>query len=322
MFSSRMDLAAVAVILLGTAPLWGQEVQLPSAMAPSHARADSLLAPASTWDDSWKAPFSADSTDSFQPGDSPWSFQTLPDGLIYRSYLAGVKESRLGSAWVYERDYGWIWDIALGGRAGICRYGTEDPLRPEGFQLDVEGAGLPRLDLEHERDLMAVDFRFGVPLTFGIGRYQTKFGYYHLSSHLGDEYMVRMNTLDRINYSRDVLIWGHSFFLTDDVRLYAEAGWAFQADGGSKPWEFQFGAEYSPLSPTGPRGAPFLAVNGHLREELDFGGNVVVQAGWQWQGNSGQRFRTGVEYYVGKSDQFEFFNRYENKVGVGIWYDF
>lgn len=294
MFSSRMDLAAVAVILLGTTPLWGQEVQLPS-------------------------PFSAD---SFPASDSPWSFQTLPDGLIYRSYLAGVKESRLGSAWVYERDYGWIWDIALGGRAGIFRYGTEDPLRPEGFQLDVEGAGLPRLDLEHERDLMAVDFRFGVPLTFGIGRYQTKFGYYHLSSHLGDEYMVRWNTLDRINYSRDVLIWGHSFFLTDDVRLYGEAGWAFQADGGSKPWEFQFGAEYSPLASTGPRGAPFLAVNGHLREELDFGGNVVVQAGWQWRGNSGQRFRTGVEYYAGKSDQFEFFNRYENKVGVGIWYDF
>jgi hypothetical protein len=317
-----MDLAAVAVILFGTAPLWGQEVQLPSVMTPSRARVDSLFAPTNTWEDSWKAPFAADPADSFQAVDSPWSFQVLPNGLIYRSYLAGGKEPRLGSAWVHDRDYGWIWDIALGGRAGLFRYGTDDPLRPQGFQLDVEGAALPRLDFEHERDLMAVDFRAGVPLTFGFGRYQTKFGYYHLSSHLGDEFMVRMNTLERINYSRDVLIWGHSFSLTDDIRLYAEAGWAFYADGGSKPWEFQFGAEYSPLAPTGPRGAPFLAVNGHLREELDFGGSIVVQAGWQWRGTSGQRLRTGVEYYVGKSDQFEFFNQYENKVGVGLWYDF
>ena len=35
----------------------------------------------------------------------------------------------------------------------------------------------------------------------------------------------------------------------------------------NKPWEFQFGAELQALAPTGPTGgAPFLAVNGHLRK--------------------------------------------------------
>jgi hypothetical protein len=252
----------------------------------------------------------------------PWSFQVLPEGLVYRSYLAGVKEPRLASQWVHERDQGWIWDIALGGRVGIFRYGSEDALRPDGWQLDIEGAGLPRLDMEHERDLVSADFRGGIPLTYGYGPFRTKFGYYHLSSHLGDEYMVRHPDAERINFSRDCLVWGNSYYATDDVRLYAEAAWAFYYDGGTQPWEFQFGIDYSPLAPTGIRGSPFLALNSHLREEVNFGGNMVVQTGWQWRGDTGHLFRLGMHYFAGKSEQFEFFNQYEEKVGLGLWYDY
>ena len=228
----------------------------------------------------------------------------------------------MGCAFVHEHRQGWIWDIALGGRMGILRFGTEDTDRPDGWQIDIEGASLPRLDLENHRDLTAVDFRFGIPLTYGRGRYQTKFAYYHLSSHLGDEFMVRNATLARRNYSRDVLVWGHSFFVTDDVRLYAEAGWAFYANDGAEPWEFQFGIDYSPVRPHCPQGAPFFAINGHLREEVDFGGNVVVQTGWQWRGDSGHLFRLGMQYFSGMSDQFEFYDQYEDKLGFGIWYDY
>lgn len=241
---------------------------------------------------------------------------------MYPSYLAGIKEPRFASQWVHERNLGWIWDIALGGRVGILRYGTDKALRPDGWQLDIEGAGMPRLDLERDRDLVAADFRFGVPLTYGLGRFRTKFGYYHLSSHLGDEYLVRHPDAQRINYSRDVLVWGNSWYLTDALRLYAEAGWAFFSDGGSEPWEFQFGIDYSPAHPSGLLGSPFFALNAHLREEVRFGGNTVVQAGWQWRGASSHLFRVGMHYFAGKSDQFEFFNQYEEKLGVGLWYDY
>ena len=250
------------------------------------------------------------------------TWQLLPDGLIYRSYLAGVKESRFASAWVHERELGWIWDIALGGRVGLLRYGTCLSDRPEGWQIDFEGAAFPRLDLEHGREVVATDFRAGVPLTYGCGRFQTKFAYYHLSSHLGDELMVRRGSLARINYVRDVLVWGASYYWTDDLRLYGEAGWAFDTDGGAEPWEFQFGIDYSPAIPSGLYGAPFFAINGHLREEVDFGGNLVVQAGWQWRGDSGHLFRAGMQYFTGKSDQFEFYDEYEEKLGLAIWYDY
>ncbi len=253
----------------------------------------------------------------------PWDWTLIPEGLIYRSYLAGPKESRFGSVWFKEQSgEGSLWDIALGGRVGVLRFGNRSAVHPEGWQLDIEGAAFPRLDItEGRRDLVSVDFRFGIPLTYGFGRYQMKLAYYHLSSHLGDEFMERTGT-QRINYVRDALVWGHSYFLTPDIRTYGEIGYSYNTDGGAEPWEIQVGFEYAPPCPTGICGAPFLAVNFLSQEEYDFGGLFTAQAGWAWRNAVGRLFRIGVHYHNGKSTQFEFFDQHEEQIGVGIWYDY
>ncbi len=250
-----------------------------------------------------------------------WSWQMLPEGLIYRAYLAGVKESRFAAQWVHERRQGGFYDVALGGRVPIVRYGTTDPLWPEGWQVDFEGAVFPRIEAG-SLDVTAMDFRYGVPLSFGWGRHRTKLAFYHLSSHLADEFMLKHPSVPRINYLRDALAWGHSFYPTTNLRLYVEAAYAFRVDDGAQPWEFQFGVDYSPAGPTGLHPVPFFAVNGHLREEIQFGGNLTVQVGYQWRGVTGHLVRLGLHYYTGKSDQYEFFNQFEDKIGLGIWYDF
>ena len=206
---------------------------------------------------------------------------------------------------------------------GILRYGSSDPYRPQGWQVDIEGASQPRLDLLESLDLQAADFRFGVPLTYGRGPYEMKLAYYHISSHLGDEIMLKHpDEVTRINYSRDAIVWGHSYYLVEMLRLYGEVAWAFHIDGGDQPWEFQFGMEYSPDGPTRDGAVPFVAINAHLREAVDFGGNVTVQTGWLWRGPSGRMFRLGMQYLYGKSDQYEFFRRNEDKLGLGIWIDY
>ena len=40
------------------------------------------------------------------------------------------------------------------------------------------------------RNLVDNDYRFGVPLTARQGPFETKFGYYHLCAHIGDEYLL------------------------------------------------------------------------------------------------------------------------------------
>lgn len=251
-----------------------------------------------------------------------WAWQFLPQGLIYRSYLAGVKEPRLASVWNHDNQNGWMWDLTLGGRVALVRYGTFDPLFPKGWELDLEGAAILRLDLENQRDLVAADFRAGFPLTFSFSRWEHKFAYYHVSSHAGDEYMVRHPMFERINYSRDCLVWGSAFRPNTNVRIYGEIGYAVYYDGGSLPWETQFGVEYSPMIPTGRRPTPFLALNGALRQDRHWSGNFVAQTGIQWRGYTGHLLRFGVEYYNGQSRQYEFFDQFEQQVGLGLWFDF
>ncbi len=123
--------------------------------------------------------------------EEPWDWHILPSGLIFQSYLAGVHESRFASVWNYDREQGWLWDSTLGGRVGLIRYGTAGNYFPQGWQLDIEGAAMPRLELDSGlRDLMSADFRVGSVITYGEGPTQYKIGYYHLSSHLGDEFML------------------------------------------------------------------------------------------------------------------------------------
>lgn len=67
-----------------------------------------------------------------------------------------------------------------------------------------------------------------------------------------------------------------------------------------------------------------MAANLHLREELDFGGNVSLQAGWAWKAEeaSAGTLRTGLHYYNGGSPQYSFYQESEQQLGWGIWYDF
>jgi hypothetical protein len=248
--------------------------------------------------------------------------QLLPKGLIYSSYLAGMKEPRLGTMWVRDKNFDWIWDSTLGGRVGLLRFGTPNAVLPEGVQIDMEAAVLLRMDIINERDMMANDFRAGVPLTFGGRNWQFKTGYYHVSSHLGDHYMVRTGEM-RINYVRDAIMLAVSRRFGNDWRVYAEAAWAFFTGVETEPWEFQFGVEYAPIYPAhGFRGAPFAAINLHVFQELDFSGYLCCQVGWQWRGSSNQIFRLGLQYLNGYDDQFQFHLKTTDKIGFGIWYDF
>ncbi len=248
-----------------------------------------------------------------------WQWQAVPQGLLYHPYLAGPREPRMAAQFVHERSLGWLLDGTLGAQFGVLRYGSRS--QPEGWQLDAEGAAFPRLWLDDHRTLVSSDFRVGVPLTFRRGMFESRFGAYHLSSHLSDRYTVQ-GPWWPLDYSRDALVWGIGLRPLASSRIYAEAEWAFHTTGASKPWQFQFGYELSSTAPTSLCGSPFFAVHGVLREEVDYGGNVIVQTGWQWRAPSAQLLRAGFHYMNGKSNQAQFFNKHEEQIGMGLWYDF
>jgi hypothetical protein len=217
-----------------------------------------------------------------------------------------------------------LWDATLGGRVGFLRYGDNDPVMPSGYQLDFYGAAIARLDSDNKQDLESCDYVFGFPITWGDAQWQWKCGYAHISSHMGDEFAIRNPgaLAARINYVRDSIVFGTSYYVVPGWRVYGEVDGAFHYSGGAKPIALQYGTELSEPGPTGECWTPFVAMNVRNRQEVDYSGDFTIQAGWLRRNVLDQTIRLGAQYYTGKSSQFEFFNRYEQQLGVAIWYDF
>lgn len=263
--------------------------------------------------------------DAVSADDSIYQYQVLPAGLMYRSYLAGEKEPRMMWSVLYDTKRGrTIWETALGGRVGLLRYGTVGAIKPQGYQLDLEGAVFARLiPAEPSTMLEGADFRFGLLNTWREDRLAIKWGYYHVSAHLGDEFLLVNPDYDRINYVRDAAIVGLTADVLDDAQVYGEVANALGSQGGAKPWEFQFGAQYVPTAAISRYGSPYLGINTYHRQDFAFRGGLNLIAGWNWFGDkTGERLRVGMQYYRGPSLQYSFFDRQERLIGGGVWFDY
>jgi hypothetical protein len=254
-----------------------------------------------------------------------FEFQVLPVGLMYKSYLAGEKEPRFQGVWLSEKTRGLVWETQLGGRVGLLRTGTRAAINPQGWQLDMEGGAQARVDPQQHSDLEAVDFRFGLLSTWRFGPNAFKAGYYHLSSHLGDEFLIRNPGFlaARLNYVRDSAIVGWMHDLSTDMQVYGEVAYAAGHEEGALPLEFQYGFQYAPLEAFDLRGAPYFAINGHTREDLNWITGVNTTAGWLWRGEqTNHTFRVGMQYYTGPAIQYSFVGRNETLLGGGLWFDY
>ncbi len=253
----------------------------------------------------------------------PFEWYCLPEGLLWRSYLAGPQEPRISTVLFGDTDSGKFWDATLGGRVGLLRYGTPGARNARGWQWDLEGAVITRLDLGHAEDVESADYRFGTEITAAEGNWSAKFGYFHISSHLGDEFMIRNPGFSRINYVIESLVGGLGYTVSDEVRLYGETAYAYHVAGGADRWQIQGGVEYSPITTYLPCGAPFAAINLDFRQSVDFDPTMNLQTGWQWKSiDSGRSLRLGLEYFHGRSSQFQFFQRREEHWGCGAWFDY
>lgn len=255
------------------------------------------------------------------PSERTW--QVVPAGLLYRSYVAGPKEPRFSSALLYDARRGrWVIDATVGARVGLLRYGTSEARGADGWQFDMEGAASPRMIGSEQLDLESTDYRFGALWTYSHGRFAWKAGYAHLSSHAGDEFLLRNSGFRRRNYVRESLVLGSRFHLSEDADMYAELAWAPVHDGGAGPLEIQFGGEFAARGRT-RSGRPFAAVNVHLREETSFAPAMNLLTGWQWDGaRSGSAFRIGLQFFTGPTSQVQFLGRRDTLIGIGTWFDF
>ena len=214
--------------------------------------------------------------------------------------------------------------IRLGGSYGLIRVHPEgEPER--GYQLDIGANFLGRFDLDHSLDNIGWDGLYHFSAAWGDGRgLAVKFGTFHDSSHVGDEYAERTGR-KRIGYTREEVALGVSDTFARHWRLYGEAGRAYHLSNKAlmEPWRAQAGLEYqSPLLFGQGSMGWYAATDCSFFEEDDWRANAGLQLGVVLpRDDIGRRYRFGIEYYSGRSIIGEFFQDRESYLAAGIWWD-
>jgi hypothetical protein len=189
----------------------------------------------------------------------------------------------------------------------VFRFGD----RGIGLELEAEGAAFGRFDFNENWDMDGVDFRFGFPIVYRAGTAALKLHPWHITSHLGDEFIERTGR-KRISYARNEIALGISWEVSPQWRVYVEGGYAVARDDLNEPWRVMAGVETvgRHLGPSWPE--TFAALNLTAHEETDWGVQLNVEAGvWLRPEGSHRGIRIGIGYFRGPSPLTQFFNENE-----------
>ena len=213
-----------------------------------------------------------------------------------------------------------IASVGLGDSFGVFRWGGPEP--NEGLQLDVMGSIFAQFDLgAPSNDLINADYIIGLPLTFRRSGFSTRVRLYHQSSHLGDEYLLRDQVIDRENLSFESVEFLASHEL-GPLRLYAGAERIFRREPDTLPSKlFHGGAELR----TGRAGVVQLVSGLDLKApdlhdwSPAISGRVGLEVARRGSGDHPGRLVTlMLEFYQGPSPYGQFFQDDISYIGVGI----
>jgi hypothetical protein len=210
--------------------------------------------------------------------------------------------------------------VGLGDSFGLIRWGG--PSAGEGVQIDVIGSIFAQFDLgAASNDLINADYVIGLPLTFRRNGFSTRVRIYHQSSHLGDEYLLRSEDIERRNLSFESVELLVSQEL-GPLRAYVGGERVFRREPDTLAAKlFHAGAELR----SGRAGAVQLVGGVDLKttERFDWSLAVSGRAGVEVirsgpGGHPGRLIALMLELYEGPSPYGQFFQDDISYVGIGL----
>jgi hypothetical protein len=241
----------------------------------------------------------------------------FPEGLAYRHPMADPREPMSGVRLQFPLRSGD--DPKIENRIGI-QYAVWRSGDVDGrcFEIQAEGAVHARFDMVHILDMDAADFRFGFPLVWRDGEIAYKIHAWHMTSHLGDEYIERTGRL-RYVYARNEICGGVSYDLDPEWRTYGEVGFAFTMGEVNERWRVMGGVETLAhhLGPDWPK--TFVALNLTSFQEQDWGVQFNIEGGfWFAPGKTDRGVRLTLGYFRGPSPLTQFFDENEHYWSFGF----
>lgn len=253
----------------------------------------------------------------------------LPTGDVFQPLLADPKQPRFHMTMVQtenamrDTDVG---AVGFGENVGFMRWrGAQEG---DGLQLGFSAAVFAQFDLRApSMELVNADYTVGIPLTYRRGDFSARTRLYHQSSHLGDEFILRLNP-ERVNLSYEAL----ELLLSYDLgpwRVYGGGEYLFNRD----PDELASSAVHGGAEYRRARPAFRVAELGGAYFVAGVDANGFEENGWRqaWSVKTGLEFRPlrdvrqegrhwslMLEYYDGPSPYGQFYVQEVSYYGLGV----
>lgn len=256
------------------------------------------------------------------------------DPVLFRPFVADPRELDYSIGWRFN-DQALVQnviDVSFGDSIAFYRWCDVWPWAGQ-LQIELEGGLWAVFDPLHESSpLMNADYYVGVPITYAFGNWSFRLRGYHISSHIGDEFLLDHPGFDRRNPSAESLDFFVSHDLTSEIRLYGGLGVVVHQDESFKCGRFyaSCGMELhvSRLGFTDIAqqvyGRPYYGMHFHFQTQQERHVNQTYVMGYEWGKLCGlQRIlRVFFEYHDGYSLEGQFARCATNYCSVRCSYGF
>lgn len=174
------------------------------------------------------------------------------DPVLFRPFMADPREICYSAGWRFNDNAMTknVIDVSFGDTLAIYRWCDVWPWGGE-LQIELEGALWATFDPTTESSpLLNADYYGGIPITYAIDNWQFRLRGFHISSHIGDEFLLNHPGFDRRNASAEYIDFFISHDLTEEIRIYGGLGYLVAQDKEFKikPFYSAVGAELRLLS--------------------------------------------------------------------------
>lgn len=207
------------------------------------------------------------------------------------------------------------------------------------LQLNLDGGLWAVFDpISESTPLLNADYYVGLPIEYAIGRWTFRLRAYHISSHVGDEFLIdqldekRRLNFDRKNPSAEYLDLYVSNMFTDEIRLYGGVGWVVQHDESFNTGKFytEAGVEiklyrygfYDPCQNL--YGTPFFAMDFLYFDTFSKHIDSTYVMGYEWGKTCGcfRKMRIFMEYHDGYNIDGQFCKTASNYFSIRLSYGY
>lgn len=245
----------------------------------------------------------------------------FPNGDIFWPLLADPKQPEFSvSARRYKIDDEYFTTGAAGYGETFGLYRRAGKLPGDGLQISLAGGLFALFDLgAPSADLVNADYTIGLPITYRKGDQSMRLRLYHQSSHLGDEFLLRVNP-ERVNLSFESLEFIYSYDF-DRLRVYGGGEYLFHRDPSDlKPSNLHGGIEYRGPNNLWNNGRWLVATDIKSWEQHNWSPDISADIGAEFGPTQPgrRRLRVMLEGYLGHNPHGQFYDTRIFYAGLGL----